>query len=276
MYQLLIFLKRISVFAVFVLIEILALRYYSSSTLYSKAKLVSISNATLGTLSNQIYQAKSYFKLAEENRLLSEELALLRTKLDKIESGNLDSTRIVRKPEADYIYTPARVISNSFTRQRNYIILDKGERDNIRENTAVIAAGNIIGFVIKTSERFSVAISLINTDFRSSGHIAGSDFFGSIFWDGKDYEYLTLSEISKYASINVGDTIVTTGYSSIFPPNINIGTVESFELKNDTYYDIKVKIGINMSALSNVTLAYFISSDERQNLLKEARNSTRK
>lgn len=265
MYRLLWFLKRISVFALFVLIEVMALRYYSSSSVYSKAKLVSAANATVGTLSRRLYAVGSYFNLSQENKILNQEVATLRNQLDLL----LADTTTVHSDSQDYIYLDAKIVDNTVSKQHNYFIVNKGMRDGAHENMAVIAGDNIIGYVLKVSERFSVAISLINTDFKSSGQIKDIDYFGSIFWDGLNSEYITLTEIAKYAHFEKGDTVVTTGYSTIFPPHVKIGTVESFEIVNNTYYDIKVKIGTNMSALNNVTLVSYINAHEKEELLEQ-------
>jgi rod shape-determining protein MreC len=93
--------------------------------------------------------------------------------------------------------------------------------------------------------------------------IKGGDYFGSVYWDGTSYRHLTLSEIPKYAQIHAGDTIVTTAHSSIFPPDLTIGTVESFELNNATYYDVKVRLHTDIAALNNVLAVRYIDADER-------------
>lgn len=269
MYRLLLFLKRITVFVLFVLIEVLALRYYTSSSVYSKGKIVGAANATVGALSSNFYQAGSYFSLAKENQALNQEIAELRNKLDRFEA---DTTTMQFDYEQQYNYIEAKVVDNTVTKQYNYIILNKGMRDGAHENMAVISGDNIVGYVVSVSDKFSAAISLLNRDFRSSGQLKGIDYVGSIFWDGIDNEHLILTEMSKYASISAGDTVVSTGYSTIFPPNITIGTVEDFRLVNDTYYDIKVKIGAHMSGLTNVTLASYINAVEKETLLEEAQN----
>ena len=103
---------------------------------------------------------------------------------------------------------------------------------------------------------------ILNRNFRTSGKIKGSDNFGSISWDGVSYEYLTLSEIPKYAEIHAGDTIVTTSHSSIFPPDVMIGTVESFALNNATYYDVKVRLHTDIAALNNVSVVKYLDAEE--------------
>lgn len=162
----------------------------------------------------------------------------------------------------NYQYYPARVINNSITRQENYITLDVGARDGIMPDMALVSGDGIVGYVLGCSNRFSVCMSVLNTNFRTSGRIKGNDYFGSVYWDGISFEYLTLSEIPKYAPVAVGDTIVTTNYSSIFPPDLMIGTVESFTLNNATYYDVKVKLHGNLAALNNLLVIRNLDAEE--------------
>ena len=165
-----------------------------------------------------------------------------------------------------YAYSQARVINNSIIRQENYITLDKGVDAGLQPDMALISDGGIAGYVIGCSEHFSVCMSILNREFKTSGKIKGTDYFGSVTWDGTSYEYLKLSEVAKYATLQKGDTIVTTSHSSRFPPDIMIGTVESFELNNATYYDVRVKIHTDMAALNNVLVVKYLDAEERETL----------
>lgn len=133
----------------------------------------------------------------------------------------------------------------------------------MRPDMALVAEGGIAGYIVGCSDRFSVCLSVLNRNFRTSGKIKGGDYFGSVYWDGTSYRHLTLSEIPKYAQIHAGDTIVTTAHSSIFPPDLTIGTVESFELNNATYYDVKVRLHTDIAALNNVLAVRYLDADER-------------
>ena len=107
---------------------------------------------------------------------------------------------------------------------------------------------------------------VLNRGFKTSGKIKGTDYFGSVSWDGASYEYVMLTEIAKYAQIHVGDTIVTTSHSSRFPPGLMIGTVADFELNNATYYDVRVKLHTDIAALNNVVVIKYLDAEERETL----------
>ena len=113
---------------------------------------------------------------------------------------------------------------------------------------------------------------MLNREFNTSGRIKGEEYFGSIYWDGISYEYVTLTEIPKYAPIEKGDTILTTDYSSIFPPDVMIGTVESFELRNATYYEVKVKLHADITRLNHVLAVKYLDAEERDALEESVRH----
>ena len=234
------FIKKIHFVLAFVVLEAFALHYYANSTSYTKAKLITASNYVVGGIYSQLSGIGSYFRLKRENAALTD-------------------TAGRRK----YEYYPAKVVNNSITRQENYITIDRGADDGMRPDMALVAEGGIAGYIVGCSDRFSVCLSVLNRNFRTSGKIKGGDYFGSVYWDGTSYRHLTLSEIPKYAQIHAGDTIVTTAHSSIFPPDLTIGTVESFELNNATYYDVKVRLHTDIAALNNVLAVRYIDADER-------------
>ena len=268
------FIKKIHFVLAFVVLEAFALHYYANSTSYTKAKLITASNYVVGGIYSQLSGIGSYFRLKRENAALNAELAELLPAYCK-ENG---FTHIELMPLAEhpfdgaltdtagrrkYEYYPAKVVNNSITRQENYITIDRGADDGMRPDMALIAEGGIAGYIVGCSDRFSVCLSVLNRNFRTSGKIKGGADFGWVYWDGTSYRHLTLSEIPKYAQIHAGDTIVTTAHSSIFPPDLTIGTVESFELNNATYYDVKVRLHTDIAALNNVLAVRYIDADER-------------
>ena len=116
-------------------------------------------------------------------------------------------------------------------------------------------AGAMVGYVVDCSDRYAVAMSVLNTSFRASGRLAGSDYFGSIYWDGVDPHVVVLGELSKYADPQPGDEVVTTGFSQYFPEDVLIGEVESAELNETrTAYTVRVRLAAEMSRLTDVVL----------------------
>ena len=278
MIKLILFIKKVHFFLLFVLLEILALTYYHHSSVYSSARIMNASAVLVGGVYGSMSRVRGYMGLRRENEALVREVAALRTRLDRLEGageGAADSTalRLDSLPNT-YFYGTARVINNSVSKQHNYITLNKGRRDGLEKDMALIYDNAIVGYVLDCSDKFAVAISILNTDFKTSGKIKGGDYFGSIYWDGTSYEEVTFSEIPKYAQLAVGDTIETTDYSSIFPPRLAIGTVSSFEMINGTYYQAKVKLKLDMGRLKYVNTVRYVDQEEQMELEARVRKDS--
>ena len=272
MFRLLLFLKKIYFFALFVVLELLAFSYFYRSSAYTNAKIMNASNRLVGGVYNSLHQVKSYFLLKEENRQLLDRISELENRLENYRAGELflrDSSRFEPVDSLGcYIYRNARVINNSIVRRHNFLTLDKGRRNGIEKDMAVTQNGMLVGYVLHVSDKFAVCMSLLNIDFKTSGRGLRGDYDGSIRWNGIRYDHATLSEIPRYAEINVGDTIVTTSFSSRFPEGIGIGTVESFELINGTYYEADIRLFTRFGALRYVDVIRYKDMEERR-LLEE-------
>jgi len=275
MIKFILFIKRIYIVVLFILMEALAMHYYAHSTSYTKARMLSVSNIAVGGIYGLLAELNAYFSLGSENRMLVEEIARLQNALaarrdipaampgDTLASGL-----------TSYVYTSARVINNSISQQENYLTIDRGSRDGVESNMAVVTPdGKMVGYTMECSEKYAVCMSVLHTGFRTSGKVKGGDFFGSVYWNGLDHTHVTLSEIPKYATLNRGDTIVTTNYSSIFPQGIVIGTIEGWELNNATFFDVDIKLAAQLSKLKEVVLIRYMDASERTSLERKAAKS---
>ena len=269
------FIKKIHFVLIFIILEAFAIHYYANSTSYTKAKLITASNYVVGGIYSQISGLNSYLHLKKENAALTARVALLENELDGLRRDGSDPavppdsllfTEDSVAGRRQFAYFPARVINNSIIRQENYITLNRGVEDGLQPDMAVVADRGIAGYVMNCSDHFAVCMSVLNRGFKTIGKIKGTDYFGSVSWDGASYEYVMLTEIAKYAQIHVGDTIVTTSHSSRFPPGLMIGTVADFELNNATYYDVRVKLHTDIAALNNVVVIKYLDAEERETL----------
>ncbi len=134
------------------------------------------------------------------------------------------------------------MINNSVNKQKNYFTLNKGRRQGIKVDMAVTSGDNVAGVIVGCSENYSVAISLLNLDFRLSARIRSNGYFGSLSWDGRNYRHAVLNEIPQHISVSIGDTVETTGYSAIFPEGIRIGTVSDLKKSGSDFYKITVEL----------------------------------
>ena len=132
----------------------------------------------------------------------------------------------------------------------------------------VITKDGIVGIVASVTRNFSTVISLLNTDLKISAKHRRSGAFGSLYWDGLNYREMILSEIPQHVNLTQGDTIVTSGYSSIFPPNIPLGIIEEYELKDGSFYVVNIKLLSDFKRIDNV---YIIKSHQgaERNLIEK-------
>ena len=264
MYKLIEFLRRIHVVLLFIIIEAIALNYYAHSTFYTQAKILSRANSVVGGLQRSVFSVKHFFTLRSENEMLAARVAELERNLasyrereansatDTLSMAQIDSAFVDQL--AQYSYTPARIISNTINRNRNYITLNRGRQHGITEDMAVISPnGSMVGYIVGCSDRYSVAISILNEKFTTSGKIIGDEHFGSITWNGRSPHKVEMSELTKYAEFEVGAPVVSSGLSHIFPEGVKIGYVESFsENENQTSFDVVVRLAADMTKVSNV------------------------
>lgn len=258
MYKLIEFIRRIYVVLLFIVIEAIALNYYAHSSYYTQAKILSHAKRVTGGVQSAIFGVGHYFTLRHENELLSERIADLEMELavyrEQVAAAGIDSLQPHIDELSQYRYTTARIVSNSIARDRNYITLNRGIMHGVTENMAVISPdGVMVGYVIGCSERYSVVMPLLNIDFRTSGKIAGDDHFGSISWGGGSPYKMEMTELSKYADIEVGDEVVSSGLSYYFPEGVKIGYVESYSLNDtQTAYDVVIRLAADVTKISNV------------------------
>jgi rod shape-determining protein MreC len=254
------FLRKTYLFALFVVLEIAAVDHYTRITSYTRARMVAAAGMVTGGVQREVSHVRGYLGLRAENDALVEEIARLNGEIGVLREMVSDSVPV---PDTSYVMMAANVITNTLTRPNNYLTLDKGAADGVEKEMAVITPeGSIVGYVMYTGERTSVAISLLNTDFRTSGRIKGKDYLGSVLWEGRNADYATLSEIQKYAELAVGDT-VATDYSSRFPKDVMIGTVESWTMTDLGYYNVRVRLSTKFRALHKVLLVKYHEIAER-------------
>lgn len=264
------FVKKIYVLLLFIILEVVALNFYANSTSYTRAILLTWSNSVALSLYDATSSVSNYLRLSQDNKELIEEVAQLRNQLELSRKllSELDTSSWedigIDSIGVEYDYTAAEVVRNTISRQYNYMTINKGSRDGVVPNTAILSPnGALLGYILTCSDKFSVGISILNKDFRGSGRIGNSDWYGPIHWDGANHEIVELTDIPKYAQLNRGDTIYTTKFSSIFPPDMTIGVIDSYELDASMLYRIKVRLFQHMAALNKVLLVKYNDAEER-------------
>ena len=223
----------------------------------------------------------SYFYLKDINADLLQRVARLETEVyayrhlfaDSL--NNSEQIRTLGIDSAIYHFFPAQIVNNSVSRHENYLTINRGSNDGIQPNMGVISADGIVGVILKTSPNFSTAISLLNTQYKPNGRIKHNDhdYFGLLVWDGKDVRYSYLTEIPRHAVFESGDTVVTSGYSAVFPKGIPIGSiVDAQKLQDDNYLSIRIRLFTDFSRLKDVWIVTNRFQKEQQELEERTLN----
>ena len=260
-------LARSQTFFLFLALEIIAFILVFNDSYYQQTVMMNAMRWVQAVCGEQLNSWEQYFSLKNTNNHLAEENNKLRQQLSyyqSIDSINAMRERLPLYP--DYEYTLATVVDNSVNRQHNYIMLNAGKKHNIEPDMAVIIDNGIVGIVTTVSERYALVKSFLNTDWKVSARLSRSGAFGPLYWDGRVYTEALLSEIPQHIAVQVGDTVVTSGYSLIFPPDIPIGVVKSFTVKGGSFYEIRVSLFADYKRLHYVTIARFVPHDEIEQL----------
>lgn len=231
---------------------------------FQRTKYIQLSHSTSGNFYGGIDNFKVYLSLKETNKTLSQENAELRNKLEnfrKVIKDKRDSL-IDTTYKQEYHYQSAKVINNTVSKQFNYITLNKGANQGVKADMAVITKDGIVGIVEGVSENYATVLPVLNRNFKVSAKLKKSNFQGNLSWDGISPEACLLHEIPLNVSIQKGDTVITTGYSSIFPEGIMIGTIKEFNMKDGSYYYIKLTLSCDLRKLSYVMVVSDLKKGE--------------
>jgi rod shape-determining protein MreC len=195
-------------------------------------------------MEERITNVKNYLSLREVNSVLAEENSYLKNRLEQFSLVQDPGFISVNDSTAgqQYNYTPARVINNSVNKQKNFITINKGSLQGIKPDMALTDGRNVVGLVVGCSRNFSVAISLLNLDFRLSSRLKTSGYFGSLTWDGRNPRFAVLNEIPQHISVALGDTVETTAFSAVFPEGIGVGRVSEIKKSGSDFYRITVEL----------------------------------
>jgi rod shape-determining protein MreC len=213
----------------------------------------------VSSIYDEINSVTSYFYLKDINEDLQQRNASLEMEVlalrEMVKEHNVRVSDSLKKSQSSYDYILARVISNSISLQHNYITVNKGTDDGVITEMGVVDQNGVVGIVNVMGKKSSRIISLLNPNLRLSCKVKGSDYFGSLVWDGKSPYYAILEEMPRHVKFEEGDTIVTSGYSAVFPEGINVGIIESqLSSGGDNFYSLRVKLLSDFTQLSTVRL----------------------
>lgn len=226
---------------------------------YQQSVYLTSANSISSSIYSGISGITSYFYLRDinddlqyQNATLEMEVLALRNQVKEYRLCMSDtSSNKTKNSQFDFVL--ARVISNSISFQQNFITINKGLKDGIASEMGVVDQNGVVGIVNVVGDYSSRIISLLNPDLRLSCKVKNSDYFGSLVWDGKSPYYAILEEMPRHVKFEKGDTIVTSGYSAVFPEGIQVGIIEEqINSGADNFFSLKIKLLTDFTQLSNV------------------------
>ena len=249
------FIRRYFTFITFLILQGVSLWFLFNYNRFHRAKFLGIANEITGQINSQYNKLEDYFNLKEENRrvhkLNDSLLNLLSRNFMQRDSG----IQMIKDPipydtaghYRRYFLRTATVVYNTINAQKNYIQINRGANQGIKDKMAVISSdGCIVGVVESVSPNFSQIMSLLHVQSTVSIALKKSGEFGTVEWDGKDPRYLILKKIPKTVEVTKGDSVLTSSVSFNFPPGYLVGTIAEIKLDNTSgMYLLKVKTAAN-------------------------------
>ncbi|MDR2773896.1 MAG: rod shape-determining protein MreC [Tannerella sp.] len=268
----------------FLLCEVISFSIIYRNNAYQRNIMLSSANVITGSMMSVSNTVFSYLNLRKVNQELLEQNSMLAKEVvrlhEQLKNSALDTTDFrsvflndtMRSHEGyTYEYITARAVNNSVGYVNNYITVNKGSADGIRPDMGVISVRGVAGIVVTVKEHYSVIISLLNTGrYKLSCKVKDSNYFGALTWKGDNISYAYLEELPTHAVFHVGDTVVTSGYSAIFPPDIMVGVVESYDKqRDDNFYSLKVRLATDFQSLDALCVISNNSQEEQREIERE-------
>jgi len=217
---------------------------------------------------------RHYFSLKKRNDVLAQDNHELRLRIAELESMIADTISLNSNPSSSgiaggYRYIPATIVKISNNTHHNYIILSKGYADGVVKGSGVITGKGAIGVIDAVGRNHSYARSFKNHEMNISARLGKEGAVGPMTWDGFSSNGAVLKEIPHHVEFHPGDTVYTSGYSSIFPPDIPLGTTGASKIVNGATYDIEIDLFEDFGALRYVTLVENLGKEEIKSLEEE-------
>ena len=272
------FLIRHSSWFVFLLYVFISLFLLFQNNPYQQYVYLTSANSASASIYKVVSGVTSYFNLQsinndlqERNALLEMEVINLKRQLDDCKIRMIaDSISLPDSVAQSYEYYFAGVINNSVSRPMNYITIDKGSSDGIEPEMGVVDQNGVVGIVSVVSKHAARVISLLNPNMKLSCKVKGSDYFGSLYWDGVSPHFAVLEEMPRHVVYQKGDTIVTSGYSAVFPEGLIVGVIESgMKTNDDNFIALRVRLSTDFTRLSTVRAIKIKLSDELKEIETE-------
>lgn len=263
------FIKRYNYVFLFLLLEVVALVIMGRGTYYQNSRLLRTGNAIAGCWYSWVEGIEGYFDLRAENDRLAQENAMLRAHQEESYLKYNDSVFVVEDTvfRQRFSYMDAQIIKTSVNGQSNFLLIDRGSRQNVKPDMAVISPDGIVGVVVSTTNNFASIMPVLHPDSRNSVKLKRTGSTGSLIWEGGDYRYAYMVDVPSTHKLYAGDTVVTSGFAHDFPEGIMVGFIDKlYLLKGTGFYKVRIRLSTDFSSLQHVYVINNYFKEEQDSL----------
>lgn len=272
MRNLFLFLIRFNYVFTFLILEILSIVFVIRNHSYQRTGFLNSAGVMTGNIYKTYFSLSEYLSLRDINEKLMQENALLRMQ-ENLDTDTLASIDICDdSSNVRYHFIPVKVINFSVNKSTNYITLDKGKNSGIERDMGVVTSNGVVGIVNHVSRNFSTAMSLLHKDSRISIKLKRFNYPGTLQWNGGSPSEAEVIGIPIHLPVAVGDSLVTSGFSAIFPENIPVGVVSELSVPaGSSFYSVTIKLSANLETLQYAYVVNNLFQKEQREL--EAENN---
>lgn len=275
------FFTRYNYWFLFLLLEVISFVLLFQFNSYQGSVWFTSANIVSGKVYEISSKVESFFELSQVNEQLTQRNIYLEQQVkglqEKLTSATQDSSYLRNNQYqylAGYKLIPAKVVSNSVDKYNNLITIDKGAADGVKKDMGVACGNGVVGIVFLTSEHYSIVIPVLNSQSNISCTIKGRGYFGYLHWKGGDASMAYVDDVPRHARFKLYDTIVTSGYSSVFPPGLLVGKVRHvYNSPDGVSYRLKIKLATDFGSLRDVCVIDNSVMNERLELLRATQDS---
>lgn len=268
--------RRYFNFLFFLVLQIMALYLLFSYNKFHQSAFLEVAHEVTGNLGGKYNNITYYFNLKKTNEELVKANEMLRDQLTRQYTGP-DTTAELKIDTSfkdtttgefrKYLWRSAKVVNNTVSLPNNTLTIERGEKQGVKTDMGVVGPNGVVGRVISTSANYAVVMSMLHRQSRISSKLKKTGETGTVIWDGVNPAFVIMNNIPKSVPVAVGDSVVTSNYTSTFPPNILIGTVvEVIGDKSSNFYSLKLKAATNFYNVEYVTVVENVFKEEQSTL----------
>ena len=281
MHNLLEFLQKYNHWFVFLILEVVSMVLLFQYNSYQGSAWFSSANAVTGKLYEWDANVETFFSLTKVNQELTQRNAYLEQEVQKLSDSLVSVTRdssIYHRDQfallRNYRLIPAKVVANSIDKPGNLMTIDKGSADGIHKDMGVISGTGVVGIVYLVAEHYAIVIPVLNTKSNISCMIQNRGYFGYLRWKGGVSDLAYLEEVPRHAHFKLGDYVVTSGYSAVFPPGVRVGRIlHVFNSADGLSYRVQLRLSTDFARLRDVCVIDDTAMKERLEIMRAAEDS---